>query len=91
MIFAKSLLQILRDIHASNKETSDGIRAQTEAYKANNARNRPTPEIESPFQLPVAITGYYDFGNASSGKAARPSCESFNGYIRKALTHRQLG
>lgn len=58
MGFLNSLLSALRDIHTSNQDLAQAIRANTESGKG--AKEPPVTSAPLPFQLPEAITSYYE-------------------------------
>jgi hypothetical protein len=51
------LLRLLRDIHASNQESAQAIRANTDAH---NKKQEPSPSVVAPLKPPEAIAAYYD-------------------------------
>ena len=53
-----SLIQLLRDIHASNQNLADAIRAHTKVYERAQELEQNTPRL--PINLPPAITAYYE-------------------------------
>jgi len=57
MKFFERLLRLLRDIHASNQEIAQAIRANTDAH---NKKQEPSPSVVAPLKLPEAIAAYYE-------------------------------
>jgi len=57
MKFFERLLRLLRDIHASNQESAQAIRANTDAH---NKKQEPSPSVVAPLKPPEAIAAYYD-------------------------------
>jgi hypothetical protein len=53
-----SFIRLLRDIHTSNQNLADAIRAHTKAYEHAQEAHQEAPP--SPINLPPAITAYYE-------------------------------
>ena len=58
MSYFDRFFQSLRDIHASNKDLAQAIRANTETYKQEH--DPSITDTSPPFKLPEAITSYYE-------------------------------